>query len=322
MKSRILIFGIFPPPLGGISNHILRAKDILEEDGNEVYVFDISRERKKKKNIVSLRNPIGFIKGLIITCDHVHVHQSGFQWFFLPFIVTHRILKHPITITYHSLRTNFKGFFIKYLFRFQNNLVDEIVAVNSNIKSIIIQYNSKSKVQVIPAFIPPKFKEKDFKILPIWILKFFDNHNPIITANAYKLQFYNGFDLYGLDLLIELCYRLKALYPDIGFVVLLSTIGNHDYYKKLLNMLAEKEIEKNFIIVNEKIQFYPFLMKSDIFIRPTNTDGDSISIRESLFFNIPTISSDVVKRPESTIIFQNRNINDLLNKTLSILKNM
>ena len=48
-----------------------------------------------------------------------------------------------------------------------------------------------------------------------------------------------------------------------------------------------------------------------MFIRPTNTDGDAVSIREALDFNIPCIASDVVVRPKEVKLFKNRDIMDL-----------
>ena len=62
-------------------------------------------------------------------------------------------------------------------------------------------------------------------------------------------------------------------------------------------------------------------MKGTIFIRPTNTDGDSISVREALYFDIPCISSDVVPRPPGTIVFKNRNTDDLIIKIKDVLNN-
>ena len=45
-------------------------------------------------------------------------------------------------------------------------------------------------------------------------------------------------------------------------------------------------------------------------VRPTNTDGDALSIREAMYFKISVIASDVTTRPENTIIFKNRDLDD------------
>ena len=63
------------------------------------------------------------------------------------------------------------------------------------------------------------------------------------------------------------------------------------------------------IISNEEFSY--FLASANMFIRATNTDGDSVSIRESLYLEKVTIASDVVARPYGVHIFKNRNINSL-----------
>ena len=64
-------------------------------------------------------------------------------------------------------------------------------------------------------------------------------------------------------------------------------------------------------------------------LRTTNTDGDAISIRESLYFDKPVLASDIVSRPDGVAVFKTRNINDLVrmikeitNRTFVLKKDM
>jgi hypothetical protein len=63
---------------------------------------------------------------------------------------------------------------------------------------------------------------------------------------------------------------------------------------------------------NIVLSFSKLIELSDIVIRPTNADGDSLSIREALYFQKPIIASDVVKRPTGTITFKTRNFDDFM----------
>ena len=101
----------------------------------------------------------------------------------------------------------------------------------------------------------------------------------------------------------------------------LPDIGDYDYFNKMEQKIADKSIENNFLFVTQPYQIYPILMKSDIFVRPTNTDDDAVSVREALYFKIPLVASDVVPRPEGTILFKNRDINDFTLKVKDILDN-
>jgi glycosyltransferase involved in cell wall biosynthesis len=53
---------------------------------------------------------------------------------------------------------------------------------------------------------------------------------------------------------------------------------------------------------------------SDVFVRPTFTDGDSISVREALSLGIPVIASDCVERPDGVVLFKTGNAGDLSGK--------
>ena len=68
-------------------------------------------------------------------------------------------------------------------------------------------------------------------------------------------------------------------------------------------------------------QFYPILLRSDIFVRPTNTDGFGVSIAEAIYFKVPAVASDVCQRPEGTILFRSRDIDDLTLKVKDVLDN-
>jgi glycosyltransferase involved in cell wall biosynthesis len=64
------------------------------------------------------------------------------------------------------------------------------------------------------------------------------------------------------------------------------------------------------------------MSESDVFLRPTNTDGDAVSIREALYLGTPVVTSDAVPRPEPCVLFANRDMKDFEKKvrqTLSAL---
>jgi glycosyltransferase involved in cell wall biosynthesis len=51
---------------------------------------------------------------------------------------------------------------------------------------------------------------------------------------------------------------------------------------------------------------------SDLFIRATREDGDSISVREALSLGVPAVVSDVGHRPSGAILFRAGDIDDLV----------
>ena len=153
-------------------------------------------------------------------------------------------------------------------------------------------------------------------------MDFIESHTPVISAGAFRISFYDGQDLYGIDMCVELCANLKTIYPQIGFVFCLPDIGDNDYFSKMKLEIKDKNIENNFLFITQPLDnVYLIWQKSDIFVRPTVSDGDAVSLREALSLKTPAVASDVVLRPERTILFKNRDINDFTLKVKDLLKN-
>jgi glycosyltransferase involved in cell wall biosynthesis len=94
------------------------------------------------------------------------------------------------------------------------------------------------------------------------------------------------------------------------------------YYNSMKSKVDELKLSKKFVFYEVKnSEFYPILKKSKLYIRPTNTDGYGISIAEAIHFNVPSIASDVCVRPEGTLMFKSRDIDDLYEKTMDVIDN-
>jgi glycosyltransferase involved in cell wall biosynthesis len=324
----IALLGSFPPPYGGVTVHIQRLYEAITKKGFRchVYDFDISKVSCSEKDIIVVKNPVFWAFKYLFSKkeDIVHTHNSDWRIRAMMGILSLTGTKTMVSIHGESLKNSIcgKNFVIRFLVVFSLKRVNYIIAANKEIFDLCISVGiKKEKIAVIVPFIPPQISEDELEITSKTVQSFIDNHSPVITAYAFKIAFYNNQDLYGIDLCIDLCSKLKQVHPTIGFIFYLPDIGDSDYYDKLNQKIAEYKIGNNFLFVTEKNQFLPILVKSTLFVRPTNTDGDSLSIRESLFFGIPVITSDVIQRPDDVILFKNRDLRDLTDKTLTLLKN-
>ena len=199
------------------------------------------------------------------------------------------------------------------------NSFDVIICVKKGDKEYLKAKGVNKPVLEVPAFIFPF--DDELTIIPKYILDFISSKKFVISANASLIQFYDHKDLYGIDMCIDLIEMLNANKKDIGMVFCLPSINDALYFNKLQNLIIDKGIERNFLFVNEKIELYPIIQRSQLFLRPTNTDGDAVSIREALLYKTPTIASDICVRPKGTILFKTRDINDLYNKTVDVINN-
>ena len=306
-KKTILIIGPYSS-IGGVSAHIKRLANLLVYKYKIVFI-DESPLSESSKYIYNLRNKnlVEYFRR-VSKSNIIHIH-TGVWWLRLVHVIIGKILRKKIIVTVHSL-TNLKSkipFFLTKQVFYLNN---QTIFVNSLIKE---KFNFLKNTHVIPAFLPPVEKEINIPSDLLSIIQ--DTDYKIIVANAYRIIIDNGIDLYGIDIAIRTAKLFKANKKKYKIIfVIASLLENNGLYEKYKQQIINEGIEKEIFLYPKAINFVSLIRLSDLVIRPTNSDGDALTIREALFLNTPIIASDVITRPEGTVIFKNRNANDLFKK--------
>lgn len=312
---KVGLVGPYPPPRGGVSVHIERLEEFLNEQGVEVTII-----RNDRSIVTKLRRFKWMMR--FLTCNRVDIlHIHWLKWDLRALIILMaKMRKMKIVNTYHSIREDLnelpavQRFFASYVLK--NS--DYVIAVGQNEKDKLMEmFNCAGRMAVLPAFIPPQRVNAE---IPGYIMEFIRSHTFIISANGSNMNFYQGHDLYGLDMLVELCGRLSTEI-NVGFIYCLTRLTDKDYYEKIKARIAELKIENSFLIVLDNMELWPILEKSHLFIRPTCTDSYGVSVAEALTLGIPSIASDVCKRPEGAVLFHSRDSEDLYHKVREIHTN-
>lgn len=325
MVKKIILLGPYPEPYGGVSIHIKRLKERILKNDIRCVVYDNSGVFKKENNVIALENTtIWFLSQLLHTPDSI-IHFHGYSPKLITLLSFLKAFKRKkIIITLHSFRYDIEDLKLpdKFAFALSKRYGVHFITVGSEIKKKIILLGIRPEnLDIIPGFLPPFIRKEESAEIPQEIWKFISNHIPIISANAFKIVFYKGQDLYGIDMCIDLCANLRQNYPKIGFVFCLPDIGDYKYFNKMKLKIKEKKLEDNFLFQTKPCELYPVIMKSNVFVRPTITDSYGVSVAEAMHFKIPAVASDVCIRPEGTILFKNRDINDFTIKVKNVLDN-
>lgn len=310
------LIGTLPPPLGGVSVFVYRFKALLEAQGQPVQVVDFGRHTRLQRGVQLLK----FI------CDPrpAVFHLNNYDLYILlalalrPFAGRYEFHDHSGRMV-RSFRGIRRWVFQRYLNRLERcTLVGEHIRGDYQAAGFRLPPN----VQVQNAFLPPP-PEDEARIWASYTpetLAFIASHRPLIVANAFQITFYQGVDLYGIDMCIELAAALKAEYPQAGLLFALAEVGDPAYFARLKQLIQEKGCAENFHFMTGQKELWPLFKKADLMLRPTFADGFGISVAEALHFGCPAIASDVCERAEGTILFQNRNQTDLHAKVRQVLQ--
>jgi glycosyltransferase involved in cell wall biosynthesis len=317
----IVQVGPYPEPMGGVSIYIKRMKQYLDLKGLANEVWDLSNINKDIYGVTNIRFryiPFKYLFRKDIKLIHYNICGINYK-IYIGFFNKLFFKRRKKILTIHG---ESKDLFIKNntIIVKSLNSFDAIICVKSGDKEYLCKKDINKPIYEIPAFIFPTENEENTKI-PQYILDFIKSKNFVISANASFIQFYDNQDLYGIDMCIDLIEKLNKSRENVGLVFCIPDVNNTQYFNKLKNIIKSKKIESNFLFVNEKMELYPIIKRSHLFLRPTNNDGYGVSIAEAIYYNVPAIASDVCVRPEGTILFKSRDIEDLYNKTVDVIEN-
>jgi glycosyltransferase involved in cell wall biosynthesis len=316
VSKRILVIGPIAPPLGGVSMHISRLIKLLNNDFDFDFIDESRNCKPEYFNIRSLKFYTYFTK--IKNAQLIYIH-SGKMSLRIFHIVSGKIFRKKIILTIHSFTAN-KSKITRIFNQLFYKLADKIILVNPDIKKYLFLPQKKTIIK--EAFIPPSLEEEDH--LPQNIQDLVSdnckNGNIIICSNASRLDQYNNEDLYGLDLCIEVSRRLLFRKIPFFFIYVVSSMEkNADLFFKTKDLINKLGLEQNFFFTSQSLSFVKLIEISDIVLRPTNTDGDSLTVREAIFLNKLVLASDVTKRPNGVYLFRTRDIDDYESKLVQLI---
>ncbi len=313
------LWGSYPPPIGGVTIYLKRLLEHLCESV-EVQLIDFSGVPKPSK-VPNVRAcyflPIEVLRLLFGKSKIIHLNSFSFMMSLCFLLFGWR---HKYGITIHNQR----GILIKsrlkrIVYSYFLNRCDFIIMNDNNYKEKFARFFKvkEEKIFVLPAFIAPTNMER--RGIPVEVLKFREKHSFLISANAFQLKMENGIDTYGLDMLIELIKKLRHDGINAGLLFCLPIIGDKLYYSKIERDIYDYGLNDSVLLYNHNIaNAFEFWEISDLFIRPTATDMEGISVKEALYVGTHVVASDVCKRPDECIVFSNRDQKDLYEKVISL----
>lgn len=323
-RLKILITGCYAPPFGGASVYVKRLFDYLVGIGHTCHVYDVLKESEEPgpPGVFKMETKVGMYTRILFSkkYDILHINESMWKHR-AALVLLARIRGTKSVITLHSFRDAAEDLSLlnRLALRYTLKNADYIISPGKNEMDRVLEMFPKRKgVNVVTPFIPPDMSVSNW-VLPMELRGFISQHQTVLCANGSNMDFYKGGDIYGLDMMVELCRTLRPA-VDAGVIYCLTYVNDPQYLDQIKRRIDEYGLQEHFLIYTEEIEFWKVIAKTTAFIRPTRTDSFGISVAEGVFLKKHTIASDVCERPPGTILFRTGDMDDLVDKTLKTLR--
>lgn len=323
----VAVWGHPPPPYGGMSVHIERLVPKLNNEGIKVQMYNLSDFDYYSPHVRNYsNNKFAWITRLLFKhTEKVHYVLSVRPVVRLLAVLYGMFRKKKIILRiggaslHKSVYGNSK--YLNFISKLALQNADAVIGVNKDICEIALKLGVKSeKIYNIPGFIPP-YNNKP--AIPVEILSFIKLKSPILLITGI-LPTINDFDVYGIRDSIQVMQIIKKYYPNAGLVIYPQDIKgeNNDGLKILQNVIESNNLSSSILIHNSNSDLWPVFKVVNVFLRPSYSDGDANSIRESIYFGVPVVASDCVKRPDVVEIFSTGNNGEYLKAINRVVSNL
>jgi glycosyltransferase involved in cell wall biosynthesis len=317
---KVLFVGPYPPPHGGISVHVWGAHTRLKRAGLQSNVLNIDPRAPESDAYIKISGAIDLSRELVrhVWNDWVlKVHTNGHNaksWGIALVCGVASQFGSGASLTLHSgmapAYIHTAPAWLRHMIRLTCVFYERVVCVNREIADSVAHLGlSQDRIEISPAFLP--IVAPDVAAPPeidAWLRR----RSPLITST----MFYRP--EYGFDVLVEALARLKREFPQVGCLVMGSGEG-----RDAAAALAAKRGLKEVMFLAGDLDHelcLALMARSDVFVRPTLRDGDSISVREAAALNIPIVASNVGTRPEGVSLFEAGNVEELVERLKTALR--
>jgi glycosyltransferase involved in cell wall biosynthesis len=307
MPLRVLQIGPYSTPHGGVQGHVVALREYLLARGVACEVIDMNRERRTDgAGVYGPQNALELARLLLtLRYDIAHLHVGGNLNARLVGLALFcaSLPRRRSVFTFHSggypsspagraaRPRSLRGFAMR---RF-----DRVVAVNEEIGAWFRQVGvPPERVRVIRPYAlpaaPPAVEP------PEPLRSFLARHEPVlISVGLLEPE-------YDLPLQIEVLGRVREKFPRAGLVL----VGSGSLEGELRRLIADAPHGEHVLLCGdvERAVTLRVIADSDLMLRTTLYDGDSISVREAVHFGVPVVATDRAARPEGVRLVPARDL--------------
>jgi glycosyltransferase involved in cell wall biosynthesis len=213
----------------------------------------------------------------------------------------------------------------RWLYRTGFRRYDIIFVVNESLRDFATEVLgvSEERIRVMPAFIPPSDRAIEEAHLPEDAARFIQSHAPNLCASGSFGVYHGGENSYGLELLLDMLKGMQPEHPRGGLVLAINYVDDVKHQERFEETVKKLGLENNVLVLKDLGNSYlDLVQRSDVFLRPTYTEGDAVSVREALYLGVPVVASDCTFRPKGCVLFKTGDLKDCVAKVIDVVSNM
>jgi glycosyltransferase involved in cell wall biosynthesis len=319
--ARVVIAGFYPPPFGGESIHVLKLVARLRSEGIPTQVVNLSRDARPSPAYVNGAGAVQLWQALLrlLSSDALlHLHTHGHSWRSWMIVLNAAcVVRLRSSLGVLTLHSGMSPDFIGSLNRLGRRVVrsslaafTHVVCVSDDIRQALVRLGvPEARLSVVPAFLgvaSHALEPEDARSVQGW--------RPLLSVVG-------GIGPeYGVPLLIEALERLRSEHPDLAAFgcVVMGTDGTGRPTDLVRTFGLTDRVRFVGSVAHERC--LALIARSDVFVRPSLTDGDAVSVREALAMGVPVVASDAAARPEDVTVFRAGDRDDLTRTLASVLR--
>lgn len=307
--------GTIPPPIGGVSVHIFRLILALRERQIETTLLDLHwklgkdynsaiRCAAKREKVLVL---LAYWRKVLWSRELIHCHASRLTSFaVLNSVLCFAWKRSKVVVTFHTGERFPAPGSIRYrMLVLLLRRVDAVICVSKELHESICdamgrnQGSCKTIVRISPYI---SGASRPSAIRPS---ANHDGTTRIVVSGSGKRIYNWGF----------VCTLIDLMPSEIEWVCCVYGGCDKDYWTEMERELSKHE---NVILHDElsSEQFSAILQGATVYFRPTESDGDSITIHEARAAGVACVVSDVVIRPDGVSCYAHTNVSDCHDKLM------
>jgi hypothetical protein len=292
---KLLLVGDFPPPHGGVAVHVEVLQRAVRSRGGQCTVLDIGKGQLPADGVVAAGGYASFTASLVahaLRGYRIHVHTSGANrksWALAGVCAAAgKLARVPPFITFHSGLG--PGWLAEDPARARvacgvGNHFGKVIAVSEDIREALLCCGvARERIEVLPAFThcflqpgtpPAGFRDLRAEAAPLYCA--------MLAPGA----------VYGAEVLLRAFAEVQERNPRARLALygpgtLELDLGRHAG-AAAGSIRAFGELQRPAALA--------LLAGSDVFVRPTLADGDSVSVREAVALGRVVVATSVGTRP-------------------------